>query len=51
MGYAIANCLAKEGAEVILISGPVAPQEIEKNVHLISVVSAAEMFSVTVENF
>lgn len=51
MGYAIANRLAKEGAEVILISGPVVPQEIEENIHLISVVSAAEMFSVTVENF
>ena len=48
MGYAIASAAAAQGATVILISGPVSlppPQ----GVHLVSVTTAAEMFSATHE--
>lgn len=51
MGYAIANCLQNEGAEVILISGPVSIKEINKQIKVINVVSANEMFEATNEWF
>ncbi len=51
MGYAIANCLAEHGAEVILISGQVANQNINPNIKLINVVSASDMFDVTTKHF
>ena len=44
MGYAIANCLENEGAEVILISGPVSLQNTNINIKIVNVVSANEMF-------
>jgi len=44
MGYSIANCLASEGAEVILISGPVTANKVHNQIKIINVVSAAEMF-------
>ncbi len=44
MGYAIAEALANEGAQVILISGPVAIRPDSANIRLVSVESAAEMF-------
>ena len=51
MGYSIANCLAQQGAEVILISGPVQNQNIHNSIKLIQVVSASEMYNASVEWF
>ncbi len=51
MGYAIADSLACEGAEVILISGPVSKQSINNSVKIIPVVSASEMYEASVEWF
>lgn len=44
MGYAIADELASRGAEVTLISGPVAIQPKSKKIKLVSVTSADEMY-------
>lgn len=44
MGYAIAGAFAARGANVILISGPVSLELENKNVKLINVLSAKEMF-------
>jgi phosphopantothenoylcysteine decarboxylase/phosphopantothenate--cysteine ligase len=44
MGYAIAEELAGRGAEVTLVSGPVAIRPKHKNISLVSVTSAEEMF-------
>jgi phosphopantothenoylcysteine decarboxylase/phosphopantothenate--cysteine ligase len=43
MGYAIAEELADRGAEVILVSGPVSVKFKNKNIKLISVITAEEM--------
>ena len=43
MGFAIANELARQGAKVILISGPVSLTTQKKNIQLIRVESATEM--------
>jgi phosphopantothenoylcysteine decarboxylase/phosphopantothenate--cysteine ligase len=43
MGYALADELAKRGAAVTLISGPVALKPKEKNVQLVNINTAAEM--------
>jgi phosphopantothenoylcysteine decarboxylase / phosphopantothenate---cysteine ligase len=51
MGYSIANCLAEQGAEVILISGPVQKQELHGSIKLLHVVSAAEMYRTTTKWF
>ncbi|MBI5542002.1 MAG: bifunctional phosphopantothenoylcysteine decarboxylase/phosphopantothenate--cysteine ligase CoaBC [Bacteroidia bacterium] len=51
MGYAIANCLQEEGAEVILISGPVSINKINKQIKIVSVISANEMFEAANEWF
>jgi len=51
MGYAIANCLAEQGADVTLISGKVINQAITSEVKIINVVSAAEMFEKTKKYF
>lgn len=51
MGYAIANCLAEQGAEVILISGQVANQNINNKIKLVNVVTANEMFVETTKYF
>lgn len=45
MGYAIAEELADLGANVILVSGPVSISVKNKNIKIISVESAAEMYS------
>ncbi|MCD4791722.1 MAG: bifunctional phosphopantothenoylcysteine decarboxylase/phosphopantothenate--cysteine ligase CoaBC [Bacteroidales bacterium] len=45
MGYALAETLAENGAEVKLISGPVSLKPKHKNIKLISVESAEEMFN------
>lgn len=51
MGYAIAEVLANEGADVILVSGPVAIQTKHSNIKLISVESAAEMYDACHKHF
>ncbi len=50
MGYAIAEAASALGAEVILVSGPVA-LEPPKGVRLISVESAQEMYEAVMEEF
>ncbi|HZI01943.1 MAG TPA: bifunctional phosphopantothenoylcysteine decarboxylase/phosphopantothenate--cysteine ligase CoaBC, partial [Flavisolibacter sp.] len=44
MGYAIAGELAKRGAEVILVSGPVSQSVPAGNIRVIHTVSASDMF-------
>lgn len=44
MGYAIAEELAKNGADVILVSGPVSIKTTENKIELVKVESAAEMY-------
>lgn len=44
MGYAIAEELAEKGAQVILVSGPVSVSAKNKNIKVILVESAAEMY-------
>ncbi len=51
MGYAIAGELANNGARVQLISGPVAVSTNNKNITVIPVESAAEMYAETVKRF
>ncbi len=50
MGYAIADCAARRGHEVVLISGPVALPAPEK-VRRIDVESAAEMYDAVAAEF
>ncbi len=51
MGFAIAEALAGQGAEVVLIAGPTSLYTINANIRRINVTSADEMFRVAVENF
>jgi len=51
MGFSIAEKLAEEGAQVILISGPSSCQTNHPNIHRIDVVSAKEMYDASVEHF
>ncbi len=51
MGYALAETLAETGAEVILISGPVAIKPKHNNIKKISVESAEEMFNAAEKEF
>lgn len=51
MGYAIAEELAEQGAEVILVSGPVAVSTRKKGVRIIPVNSAKEMYDACVHYF
>ena len=51
MGYAIADQLADNGAEVILISGPVAITTNNRNIKIVHVESAAEMYAESVARF
>lgn len=44
MGYAIAEALAGEGAEVILVSGPVSVSTSEKGIRVVRAESAGEMY-------
>jgi phosphopantothenoylcysteine decarboxylase/phosphopantothenate--cysteine ligase len=44
MGFAIAEAFAEEGASVILISGPVAEQVHHRNIEMVRVQSAQEMY-------
>ncbi len=50
MGYAIAEEFVKQGAEVILVSGPVSIKTPE-NIKLVNVESAKEMMAASVSNF
>jgi phosphopantothenoylcysteine decarboxylase/phosphopantothenate--cysteine ligase len=51
MGFAIADELAKLGADVILISGPSSQTSKQKSVKRIDVTSAAEMLDACLQNF
>lgn len=51
MGYAIAECLAKLGAKVILVSGPVSIEVKHKNIEVLDVVSAKEMYDIAIGKF
>ena len=51
MGYAIAEELADNGAEVILVSGPVSVTTNHKNIKVVFVESAAEMHTESVSQF
>ena len=51
MGFALAEVLASQGAEVTLISGPTHLQTDIKNIHRIDVRSAAQMEAETVKAF
>ena len=51
MGYAIAEELAEQGADVTLVSGPVSVTTKKLGVTVVSVESAEEMYKVSVEYF
>jgi len=51
MGFAIADELAKLGADVTLVSGPSAQMSKEQSVKRINVTSAAEMFNACLQNY
>lgn len=51
MGFAIAEELAKRGAMVILVSGPVSIKPVHPNIQLIKVASAKEMYEACVSRF
>lgn len=51
MGYAIAEELCNHGAQVTLVSGPVSVSTTNKNINLVSVESADEMYAKSVSVF
>ena len=51
MGYALADAAARMGAEVTLISGPVAIKPNERTVEVVNVESACQMRDAAVEHF
>jgi len=51
MGYAIAENLAGNGAEVVLVSGPVDVKKKKKKIKIVNVESADEMFAECVARF
>ena len=51
MGYAIAEELAENGAEVILVSGPVSVSTKKPEIIVVSVESASEMYSECISRF
>ena len=51
MGFALAEVLAEQGAEVTIVSGPTHLQTNNKNIHRIDVKSAAQMEAETVKAF
>lgn len=51
MGYALAETCAAQGAEVTVVSGPVALTAKHSNIHIIYVESAAEMYAATTGAF
>lgn len=51
MGLAIARELSRKGANVTLVLGPVAQQQVPEGVELVNVVSAADMYNACLERF
>ncbi|MFN4083268.1 MAG: bifunctional phosphopantothenoylcysteine decarboxylase/phosphopantothenate--cysteine ligase CoaBC [Bacteroidia bacterium] len=51
MGYAIADVFAKQGCEVILVSGPTNCLAQHKNIKVINILTAIEMFNACMEHF
>lgn len=51
MGFALAEACAKRGAEVVLVTGPVALQTFHPAIHRIDVESADEMYDIAVNVF
>ncbi len=51
MGYAVAEALADQGAEVILVSGPVPVSTEKKGIHIVPVESAHEMYQACLKSF
>ncbi len=51
MGFALAETCARQGAEVILISGPVNIKTTHRNIKRINVESAAEMYKMVMAKF
>ncbi len=51
MGYAIAETMARRGAKVVLVSGPVNIKAQNPNIQTINVVSASEMYNAAQEHF
>lgn len=51
MGFAIAESCARQGAEVILVAGPVNVKENHRNIKRIDVESAAEMYKMVMAKF
>jgi len=51
MGYALAECCASRGAEVILVSGPVNFETNHPRIHVIRVVSADQMYQKCIRSF
>lgn len=51
MGYALAECLAQDGAEVELISGPTHLQVSHENIRLTKVISAQELYEQSLKYF
>ncbi len=51
MGYAIADELADNGADVVLVTGPVSISTTKKNIKLVKVESAFEMYDQCVNRF
>jgi phosphopantothenoylcysteine decarboxylase/phosphopantothenate--cysteine ligase len=51
MGYAIAEQLAEQGADVVLVSGPVAISTLNPKIKVVKVESADEMFAESMAHF
>jgi phosphopantothenoylcysteine decarboxylase/phosphopantothenate--cysteine ligase len=51
MGYSIAEQLANNGADVVLVSGPVSVKAVNKKIKVINVESAAEMYAESIARF
>lgn len=51
MGFALAETCARQGAEVILIAGPVGLKTIHRNINRINVECAEDMYKMTVAKF
>ncbi len=51
MGYALANCAAQQGADVTLISGPTAGNQVHPNVKVQFVTTAEEMLEACMKSY
>lgn len=51
MGFAIAEVLAENGAEVLLISGPSIQKELHPNIKRVNVTSSDEMYKASIDSF